>query len=169
MKWLFWLQKSWRDTSWMVHFWQGRLRLRTGTCSWMKLVCDKLACIQIRYQILTTTSHYRGHLTIFQHNTNFATIHSGVTVGSSSVCKYKLLHHFAMMVEGTRCYLWLKQSNLLHGHTNHFRMHLRQEQSGSGWNPASYLQNRYKYITLQTKWKTGNFFFWGGGNVCVFL
>ena len=42
------------------------------------------------------TSRYRGHLALVWHNTNFAMVHSQVTVGGSSVeCEYKLLHQFA--------------------------------------------------------------------------
>ena len=57
----------------------------------------------ISYQrIFTTISHYRGHLAIVQHNTNFATVHSQVTVGGCSV-KYecKLLRQCTTMVGAT--------------------------------------------------------------------
>ena len=47
----------------------------------------------------TTTSHYRGHSAIVQHNTNVATVHSRVTVGGCSVeYEYKLLRQFARVV-----------------------------------------------------------------------
>ena len=45
------------------------------------------------YQIVTTTSCYRGHSAILQCNTTFATVHSQVTVGGCSVeYEYKLLY-----------------------------------------------------------------------------
>ena len=49
----------------------------TGTSSWIKLVCQKLACITCpkkSYWIFTTTSHYRGHSAVVQHNINFTYI-----------------------------------------------------------------------------------------------
>ena len=53
-----------------------------------------------------TTSRYRGHSAIVQHNTNVATAHSQVTVGSCSVeYEYKLLRQFTTTVGGSRCYL----------------------------------------------------------------
>ena len=37
------------------------------------------------------TSHYKGHLAIVQHNTNFTTVHSQLRVGGCSVeYEYKL-------------------------------------------------------------------------------
>ena len=58
-----------------------------------------------------------------QYNTNFATVHSQVTVDGCSVeYKHKLMRQFTMTVGGTRCSLWLKQSqsNSLQGHTKLF-------------------------------------------------
>ena len=43
-------------------------------------------------------SYYRGHLALVQHKPSFATVHSRVTVGGSSVeCEYKLLPQFARL------------------------------------------------------------------------
>ena len=57
-------------------------------------------------KIFTTTSRYRGHSALVRHNTNFATVHSRVTVGSCSVeYEYKLLRQFTTTVEEARCYL----------------------------------------------------------------
>ena len=59
----------------------------------------------------TTTSCYRGHSAIVQHNANFATVHSPVTVGDCSVeYEYKLLCQFTTMVVRTRWYLWLNMT-----------------------------------------------------------
>ena len=71
-----------------------------GTCSWIKLVCHTLAHIPTKsYQIFTTTSRYRWHWAVVQHKTNFATVHSWVTVGNWSVeYEYKLLCQFTRMV-----------------------------------------------------------------------
>ena len=75
------------------------------------LFMDKISMTQtclynISYQKATgffTTSRYRRNLAIVWHNTNFATAHSRVTVGSCSVeYKYKLLHQFTTMVGGIR-------------------------------------------------------------------
>ena len=47
------------------------------------------------HRIFTTTSHYRGHSAIVRHNTNFATVHSRVTVGGCSMkYEYKFLRQF---------------------------------------------------------------------------
>ena len=77
----------------------------TVTCSWTKLVCHKLICITFltkSYRIFTTTSRYRGHLAIVQHNTNFATVHSQVTVGGCSVeYECKLLCQYTTTVGAT--------------------------------------------------------------------
>ena len=66
------------------------------------LLYHKLACITLptkSYWRFTTTSHYRGHSATVQHNTNFATVHSRVTVGGCSVeCEYKHLGQFACIV-----------------------------------------------------------------------
>ena len=60
------------------------------------------------YWILTTTSCYRGHSAIVQHNTNFATVHSRVTVGGCSVeYEYKLSHQFAHVVAHRMPYTYL--------------------------------------------------------------
>ena len=40
---------------------------------------------QRSYQIFTTTSQYRRYLAIVRHNTNFATVHSRVIIGSCSM------------------------------------------------------------------------------------
>ena len=56
---------------------------------------------------------------VVSHTTNFATVHSRVTVGSCSAeYEYKLLCQFTTTVGGTRYYLSLKQSqtNSLQGH-----------------------------------------------------
>ena len=90
---------------------------------------------QKSYRIFTITSRYRGHLALVCHNTNFATVHSRVTVGGCSVeYKYKLLCQFTKTVGGTRCYLWFKesQSNSPQGHTKRFCSYVGIEQSGSG-------------------------------------
>ena len=136
----------------------------TATCSWIKLVCHKLACITFPTEssrIFTTTSRYRGHSAIVQHNTNFATVHSQVTVGGCSVeYEYKLLRQFTTTVGGTRCYLWLKQSqsNSLQGHTKRFCSYLGIEQSGSGWKATGHSKNRYP-VTLKTNYgELENFF-----------
>ena len=56
-------------------------------------------------------SLYRVLLVIVQHNTNFATVLSQVTVANCSAeYEYKLLHQFTTTVGGTRCCLWLEQS-----------------------------------------------------------
>ena len=91
-----------------MHTWRTiamhtNLRLTLGTGSWIISVWYKLACIAfspISYQIFTTS-----------HNTNLATIHSQVTIGSCLMeYEYKLLCQFTTTVGGTKCYLWLKQS-----------------------------------------------------------
>ena len=80
----------------MVLVW---LRVKvTATCSWIKFLLQ--TCLyNISYQIFTTTSRYSGHSAIVQHNTNFVTVHSQVTVGGCSVeYKYKLLRLFTTTV-----------------------------------------------------------------------
>ena len=68
----------------------------------IELVRQKLACITCPTNKLpdfTTTSRYRVHSATVQHNTNFATVHSQVTLGGCSVeYKYKLLRQFTTTV-----------------------------------------------------------------------
>ena len=98
----------------------------TGTSSWIKLVCQKLACITFptkSYSLFTTTSHYRGHSAIVQHNTNLATVHSRVTVGGCSVeYEYKLLRQFARVVAHRMLYTSVLSifTTSLQGHTKRF-------------------------------------------------
>ena len=120
-----------------------------------KISMSQTCLYNISYQKavdFTTTSRYRGHSAILQHNTNFASVHSQVTVDSCSVeYEYKPLRQFTTMVGGTRCYLWLKQSqsNSLRGHTKHFCSYLGTDQSGSGWKATGYSKNEYP-VTSQT-------------------
>ena len=84
------------------------------------------------------------------HNTNLATLHSQVTVGSYWMeYEYKLLRQFTMTVGGTRCCLWLKhsQSNSPQGHTKRFSLYLRIEQSGSA----------ERLLDTQKEWVPSNF------------
>ena len=116
------------------------LRLRVH----IQLVCHKLA----------TTSCYRGHLAMVGHNIYLTTVHSWVTVGGCSMeYKYKPVHQYTTTVGGTRCHLWLKQSqsNLLQGHTKHFSSYLRIEQSSSSWKATGYSKNGYR-VTSQTNY-----------------
>ena len=54
-----------------------------------------------------TTNHYKVHLAIVRHNTNFATVHSGVTVGGCSVeYEYKLLQHGSSSIVRIEALLW---------------------------------------------------------------
>ena len=67
----------------------------TGTCSWIKLVCHKLACITF-LQKAKRFSHQpvstEDISAIVRHNTNTAAVHSPGTVGGRSVeYVYKLL------------------------------------------------------------------------------
>ena len=51
------------------------------------------------YQIFTTTSRYRSHLAIVQHNSNFATVHIRVTVGGCLMqFEYNFLCQFTCAV-----------------------------------------------------------------------
>ena len=55
--------------------------------------------------IFITTSHYRRHLAIVWHNTNFATVHSRVIVGGCSVeYEYKFPCQFARIVAQNAIY-----------------------------------------------------------------
>ena len=81
------------------------LRLQgEGTCSWitLTLVCHKLACITFstdKLQDFYNQSLQGEHSAIVRHNTNFAIVHSRVTVGDSWVkYEYKLLCQFTTMV-----------------------------------------------------------------------
>ena len=55
----------------------------TGTVSWMKLVCHKLACITFPTKKMPHcySNQSLQYLAIVQHNTNFATVRSQMTVG----------------------------------------------------------------------------------------
>ena len=88
-----------------------------------------------------------GHLAIVQHSTNFATVHSQVTVGDCSVeYEYKLSRQFTAAVGGTRCYPWLKQSQ-----SNSLRAFLLISQSGSDWKATRYSKTWYQ-VALQTNY-----------------
>ena len=83
--------------------------------SMSKTCLYKFSCKKAIYQIFTTTSRYRGHLATVQHNTNFATVHSRVTVGGCSVdYEYKLLHQFTTTVGGASCYYDLNRARATH-------------------------------------------------------
>ena len=97
----------------------------TGTSSWIKISMSKtcLFFLPKSYWIFTTTSHYRGHSAIVQPNTNFAIVHSRVTVGGCSVeYEYKFLRQFARIVAHRMPYTSVLSicTTLLQGHTKHF-------------------------------------------------
>ena len=119
------------------------------------LVCHKLGYITFPTEKgpdFYNNQSLRGYLALVRHNTNFATVHSRVTVGGCLVeYKYKLLGQFTKTVGGTRCYLRFKesQSNSMQGQTKHFCSYIETEQSGSGWKATGYSRNGYK-LTSQT-------------------
>jgi len=65
----------------------------------------------------------------------------------------KILCQFTTTVGGTRCCIWLKQSqsNSLQGHTKHFFSYLKIEPSGSSWKATGYSNNGY-LVTLKTNY-----------------
>jgi len=76
---------------------------------------------------------------------------SEVTVGVASwwnTSTNSLLHQFTTTVGGTRCYLWLKQSQ---SNSLWFCSYLETEQSYSSWKATGYSKNRYP-VTLQTNY-----------------
>ena len=97
-----------------------------GTWSWIKLVCHKLGCMKFPTNMLpdfTITSHYRGHLALVRHNTNFATVHSWVTVSGCLVeYEYKLLRQLACFIVHRMLYTSVFSicMTLVQGHTKHF-------------------------------------------------
>ena len=102
------------------------------------------------------------HSATVQHNTNFATVRSQVTLGGCSVdYEYKLLRQFTTTVGGTSCYLWLEQSqsNSLQGHTKRFCSYLGTELSGSGWKATEYSKNRYRETSKTNYGELENFSF----------
>ena len=96
-----------------------------GTWSWLNLVCHKIGCITFPTEKLPDFCNnqslpYRGHLALVQHNTNFTTVHSPVTVGGCSVkYKYKLLCQFACFVVHRMLYTSVFSicTTLVQGHT----------------------------------------------------
>ena len=137
----------------------------TGTCSWKKLICHRLACITFpTKKLLDFYNHQSQQMAsaIVQHKTNFATVHSQVTLGGCSVeNEYKLLCQFTTTLGGTSCYLWLTQSqrNSLQGHMKHFCSYLGIEQNGSGWKATGYSKNGYPVTSKTHYGKLKNFSF----------
>ena len=111
-------------------------------------VCHKLACVTSTksYSTFTTTSHYREHSAIVQPNTNFATVHSRVTVGgcyvggvqvhiSMSVCSHcctqnAVYQHFVYLYDitaGLHEAFWGEQTSLWHQLTTPHKKHTNAE------------------------------------------
>ena len=124
----------------------------TGTCSGIKLVGHKLACIA---KMLPDLYNNQSLQTAFGYSFGIApTLLQYIVEWQKGGClmeyKYKLLCQFSTTVGGTRCYLWLKQShsNSLQGHTKHFYSYVGIEQNGSGWKAPGYSKNGY-LVTLK--------------------
>ena len=78
-------------------------------------------CLSYKKGTRLLVAIYGRHLAIVQHNTNFITVHSRVTVGSCLMeYKYKLLCQFAHAVAHRMLYTSILsiRMTLLHGHTN---------------------------------------------------
>ena len=138
-----------------------------------KISMSQTCLCSIFYQKATnffpTTSRYRGHSAIVQHNSNLATVHSWVTVGGCSVeYNYKLVCQFTATVGGTRCYLWLNRARATHCRATQSILLISWSRTERQWLKGYWIlryqltsQTNYGYVTEKKKF----FFVWPCNNV----